>query len=364
MFEALVGRDVSVFELSGTIRCERAIAELRSGRPVIIHEAGSRLAVLSLETVLPGDYEAFAIRSGHSHVLYLTPPRAEALDVALEGAGCVMPLRGLSHAEAQRLAYLPGAVASAAPQPASHLISAASELMRLALLLPAVVASDHPALTGMADAAEIAARDVAEARLRAAPPVEVVARTRIPLDEWGTADFVVFRGGTAQRDHVGLVFGHPAPDEPVPLRLHSSCITGDLFGSLRCDCGDQLRQSLSQLKALGSGVLLYLDQEGRGTGIAAKIRAYEYQARGFDTFDADAQLGFDHDDRRYDTAIAMLNALGIGSVRLMTNNPAKVEALRAGGIEVVERIPLIGAETRENSRYLHAKAVRNGHLLR
>ena len=281
------------------------------------------------------------------------------------GAGCVVPLGGVSHAAAQRLAYLPSAAAPpAAVQPASQLLYAASELMRLALLLPAAVASDHPALTAMSGAAEVSAQDVAEARHLATRPVEIVARTKIPLKEWGTADFVVFRGGYAQRDHLGLVFGDPDPNEPVPLRLHSSCITGDLFGSLRCDCGDQLRQSLSQLKKLGSGVLLYLDQEGRGTGIAAKIRAYGYQACGFDTFDADAQLGFEHDERRYDVAVAMLEALGISKVRLMTNNPAKVEALRGGGIEVVERIPLIGAETTENSRYLHAKAVRNGHLLR
>ena len=177
------------------------------------------------------------------------------------------------------------------------------------------------------------------------------------------SEFAVFRGGVAQRDQVAIIVGQPDLSKPVPVRVHSSCLTGDLFGSLKCDCGDQLRRGLAKLKELGGGVLLYLDQEGRGTGIAAKMRAYGYQHAGLDTIDADAQLGFGPDERRYGSAVAMLHGLGIKRITLLTNNPSKVERLRAAGIEVVERIPVTGEITAENEQYLRTKAARAGHAL-
>ncbi|RBC86479.1 GTP cyclohydrolase, partial [Xanthomonas oryzae pv. oryzae] len=157
--------------------------------------------------------------------------------------------------------------------------------------------------------------------------------------------------------------GQPDLMSAVPVRVHSSCLTGDLFGSLKCDCGDQLRHGLAKLKELGGGVLLYLDQEGRGTGIAAKMRAYGYQHAGLDTIDADAQLGFGPDERRYGSAVAMLQGLGIGRIRLLTNNPAKAERLRAAGIAVEDRIAITGDITAENEQYLRTKAARAGHAL-
>jgi GTP cyclohydrolase II len=175
--------------------------------------------------------------------------------------------------------------------------------------------------------------------------------------------FAVFRGGVAQRDQVAIIVGHPDADAVVPVRVHSSCLTGDLFGSLKCDCGDQLRQGLLKLKELGGGVLLYLDQEGRGTGIAAKMRAYGYQHDGLDTIDADAQLGFGADERRYDAAVAMLGLLGIRRIKLLSNNPSKVERLRAAGVDVVDREPVTGLITAENEHYLRTKAARAGHAL-
>lgn len=147
------------------------------------------------------------------------------------------------------------------------------------------------------------------------------------------------------------------------MRVHSSCLTGDLFGSLKCDCGDQLRHGLATLKALGGGVLLYLDQEGRGNGIAAKIRAYGYQHVGLDTIDADAQLGFGPDERRYTGAVMILRTLGITRIQLLSNNPTKVERLRAAGIIVEQRIPVIGQITEQNEHYLRTKVSRAGHDL-
>jgi GTP cyclohydrolase II len=150
--------------------------------------------------------------------------------------------------------------------------------------------------------------------------------------------------------------------DAVPVRLHSACFTGDLFGSLRCDCGEQLRGSLRMFAARGGGVLVYLAQEGRGLGLANKLRAYELQEDGLDTEEADAMLGFGADERRYDTAVAILRHLGIRRVQLLTNNPEKMRAVQEGGIEVLDRQPLYGQLNRHNLRYVTTK-VRAGHWL-
>jgi GTP cyclohydrolase II len=165
------------------------------------------------------------------------------------------------------------------------------------------------------------------------------------------------------RDQVAIVIGKPDLTKPVPVRLHSACLTGDLFGSLKCDCGDQLRGTVRWMAQNGGGVLLYLDQEGRGNGIANKIRAYRLQAQGYDTYEADEMLGFELDQRRFDFAAAMLGRLGVGRVRIMTNNPEKVAALRRAGLEVVSEQRVNGRFTPENVRYLAAKRDRAGHFI-
>ena len=154
----------------------------------------------------------------------------------------------------------------------------------------------------------------------------------------------------------------PDPAGPVLTRIHSECFTGDLLGSLRCDCGDQLRGAIAELARAGSGVLVYLAQEGRGIGLVNKLRAYELQDRGFDTIDANEQLGFDADERVYLPAARMLRHLGFGRVRLMTNNPAKVEALERCGVAVAERVPHAFPANRHNELYLRTKVVKGGHL--
>ena len=147
------------------------------------------------------------------------------------------------------------------------------------------------------------------------------------------------------------------------MRLHSACLTGDLFGSLKCDCGDQLRRTVRWMAENGGGVLLYLDQEGRGNGIANKIRAYRLQAQGYDTYEADEALGFDLDGRRFDFAVEMLRQLGVGRVRLLTNNPEKAHALRRAGLDVASEHRIFGRSTPENVRYLAAKRDRAGHMI-
>ena len=157
--------------------------------------------------------------------------------------------------------------------------------------------------------------------------------------------------------------GRPDLARPVPVRLHSACLTGDLFGSLKCDCGPQLHAALATMRGTGWGILLYLRQEGRGIGLVNKLRAYQLQDQGFDTVDANTRLGFAVDARDFGVAAAMLRLIGQRRIRLMTNNPAKVEALREVGVEVIERVPHQLPPNPHNERYLATKRDRTGHLL-
>jgi GTP cyclohydrolase II len=162
---------------------------------------------------------------------------------------------------------------------------------------------------------------------------------------------------------LAIIIGEPSSDHPVLTRLHSECFTGDVLGSLRCDCGDQLRGALGVMAAAGGGVLLYLAQEGRGIGLVNKLRAYALQDRGLDTIDANGALGFDPDERFYRPAAEMLRQLGFTKIRLMTNNPQKLAALALYDIAIVERVPLAFPSNAHNESYLRTKAVRSGHYL-
>ena len=157
----------------------------------------------------------------------------------------------------------------------------------------------------------------------------------VPLEGAPETEFVVFRGGEGLRDQVAVLVGGPNLLQSVAVRLHSACLTGDLFGSLKCDCGDQLRRTARWMAENGGGILLYLDHEGRGNGIANKIRAYKLQAQGYDTYEADEALGFELDERRFDFAAEMLRQLGVSRVHVLTNNPEKAAALRRAGLDVV-----------------------------
>jgi len=164
-------------------------------------------------------------------------------------------------------------------------------------------------------------------------------------------------------EHVALVVGDVSDTMPVPVRMHSECLTGDVFGSYRCDCGEQLDNSLRELQLRGRGVLLYLRQEGRGIGLANKIRAYALQERGFDTVEANLALGLPEDSRDYGFAALMLRDLGIEQVELMTNNPAKIDGLERHGITVIDRLPVAIPARPQNADYLRTKQIKMGHLL-
>ncbi len=344
------------------VSVERVVAELRYGRPVLIDDGSRQTAVLALDAVAPRLYDQFAAAVENRHHLLLTAPRATRLGI--EGSVDVsVPLSGTSFFRASEMAYALGAEKPELWRPADPLASLSTELARLALLLPAMVHADVTGQTGrFASCTRITPDEIAMSA-GARQKFEIVARTPVPLKGMGMVDFVVFRGGLAQKDQIALVVGKPDVERPVPIRIHSSCITGDLCGSLKCDCGDQLRNGLKLLKRAGGGVLLYLDQEGRGTGIGAKMRAYGFQHQGLDTIDADAELGLYEDHRRYEAAVAMLSLLGIRNVAVYTNNPTKIAALKAGGIAVESRAPVTGRVTAENANYLRTKTIRAGHML-
>ncbi|MEE8394027.1 MAG: GTP cyclohydrolase II, partial [Rhodospirillales bacterium] len=247
---------------------------------------------------------------------------------------------------------------------------AAVELAKLARLLPAAVtaklsdpkADDLAGWSARHDLLLVDAGDIFQYERTAARTLRPVSEARVPLPGASNTRIIAFRPMDGGLEHLAIVIGEPRPGEAVLTRLHSECFTGDLLGSLRCDCGDQLQGAIKEISAAGSGVLLYLAQEGRGIGLVNKLRAYELQDRGFDTLDANEQLGFDADERVYLPAAQMLRHLGYQNVRLLTNNPAKVEALSACGVVVSERVPHAFPSNKHNETYLRTKAGRGGHI--
>ncbi len=354
---------VSLSDGADPMAVERAIAEFRSGRPVLIDGEDGRafaVGVEDLDDPLAAGLDAVA---GGLARLVLPPARLRRLGLDREQAGTVA-LPAVDRARVETLALKVEGRIDAPVGPAGSLDEAALELARPSLVLPAVVVV--PVAPGVEVDASVlrvsiaALRDHRQARLR---DLRIVSRAPVPLEGAPASEFVVFRGGEGLRDQVAVIVGRPDLSRPVLVRLHSACLTGDLFGSLKCDCGDQLRGTVRWMAQNGGGILLYLDQEGRGNGLANKIRAYKLQSQGFDTYDADEVLGFDLDQRRFDFAAAMLKALGAPAVRVMTNNPEKIAALRRAGLEVVSDQRVLGRPTAENVRYLASKRDRAGHYI-
>jgi GTP cyclohydrolase II len=244
---------------------------------------------------------------------------------------------------------------------------AALALGKLAQLLPAVlVATLRPGIGAELERHNLQvlpAVDVIEYPDAAAAGLRQVAAARVPLEDAPDARVIAFRSEGAGLDHLAIVVGEPEKADAPLVRLHSECFTGDLLGSLRCDCGQQLRGAIRRMAAEGAGVLLYLAQEGRGIGLINKLRAYTLQDRGLDTLDANRALGWDADERNFLIAARMLQTLGIARVRLLTNNPDKLTALAACGVEIVGREPHAFAPNGINDEYLATKAARFGHLL-
>ena len=208
----------------------------------------------------------------------------------------------------------------------------------------------------------IAIADLIKYRLQREAVVERGDEVAMPT-EYGEFRLIPFRQISNGVEHVALVKGHWQPDEPVLVRMHSSCMTGDIFGSMRCDCGEQLHEALRKINDEGKGVLVYMSQEVRGIGLMNKIRAYKLQEQGMDTVDANLHLGFKADERDYGSGASILRELGVRNIRLMTNNPTKRIGLEGYGLHIVENVPIEVKPNKYNEHYLHTKKERMGHDL-
>lgn len=348
------------------LAAERALAELRRGRAVAIRAPEGDALAAAVETMGAALLARLRALAPGRLALVLSAERCLALGVATDAPLALRVPDALDLAALRAIAGAEGSDA-ALPllerMPCSAAMAAAVALARRAPLLPAALVVEPVDAGDGADAVVVGLPAVARLDREGAVDLEIVSRARVPIAVAENCEVVLFRERRENADHLAIVIGAPDPAAPVLVRLHSSCLTGDLLGSLRCDCGSQLRRAVEAIGAAGGGVLLYLAQEGRGIGLANKLRAYGLQDRGLDTLEADEHLGFHADERRYGAAAAMLRALGIGRIALLTNNPAKVAALQAEGIDVAARKALRGGETRHNRRYLQAKRDRAGHLL-
>ncbi|MEE9434695.1 MAG: GTP cyclohydrolase II [Sphingorhabdus sp.] len=338
----------------------RAIDALRRGWAVTVTGAEASLHIRAIETAT--NYSASAI--------LLSASRAATLKLANQHAAADIALPVMIKAPAGLDAALASAIAdpvldlrypmkgpfAAATLPDAEAAAAAMELARLAGLLPAFLILDNAG----ADSISVTPGDVRS--FAASDALHIAARARLPVAANEDGEIIAFRSDADAADHVALIIGKRGSSPPV-VRLHSECLTGDVLGSLKCDCGPQLHEALEQINAASWGVLIYLRQEGRGIGLVNKLRAYALQDQGFDTVDANTRLGFAVDARDFSIAARMLTLLSIDELKLLTNNPAKVAGLEAEGIAVIERLPLKIAANPHNARYLTTKKTRTGHKL-
>lgn len=361
---------------------ERSLFDLQRGRPLyVVAQSGpvnrSGTLIATVEGLRIGVVEQLQRWSSGDLRLTVTYHRAHSMGLLTGGGSTDMSL-GLNKTansdEILRLSTEPGKHTGAV---SNVRVASVSEvggltLARLGRLIPAVVSvhvdpSEFPELSKAlerGDILNVTTAQIQEMATNGKLEVTHVSDGPVPLEEAEDAHFMFFRESNGILEHVAILIGDRTRwADPVPVRIHSACLTGDLFGSLRCDCGEQLRGSLEFFAAKGGGVLLYLAQEGRGIGLGNKLRAYSLQQEGLDTVDADCTLGFGADERCYDAAVQMLRYLQVKRIQLLTNNPEKVRAVREAGIQVVDRKPLYGTLNRHNLKYVKAKVSRAGHWL-
>jgi GTP cyclohydrolase II len=360
-----IERGLGLFGASEEIAIQRGIAEFQAGRPLVITDADDRIVALPVDGLTEAKSIAFKALCAPAPLrLAVTARRARV--IGLDVPGPVLIAVGPDDRRDTILELAAGIDCERRPAAgaAGEAVIRAIDLAKLAQRLPALLVADARAIPGRALAQMIAvtAEAVTKFRTRTLDTLEIVGEARIPLSDGVVTRFCVFRDAVGSSP-VAIILGKPDLAQPVNVRVHSACLTGDVFGSRRCDCGAQLKLAIAQLSEAGGGIVLYLEQEGRGLGLANKVRAYTLQDDGLDTMDANMMLGFDDDERNYDVAARMLKMIGVRRVQLLTNNPGKLEALSEGGVEVCARIPLQTPINPENRRYLATKAARAGHWL-
>ncbi len=353
---------------------ERAADDVRRGVPVVVKSGNKGLVVLPAELANTPSLQFFDTVTTESFVL-LTNNRALSLKVAGKGWSVVRITRPVWMTAGDMTALADPTLDLSTPlkgpftrqeHKEENIDKAAIKLVKWAHLLPAVVASE------IEDPLEYASKHgflcveaevVMGADFKQASALRRSASAKVPLAGAENTRLVSFRPIVGGIEHIAIIIGEPSLNESVLMRIHSECFTGDILASLKCDCGEQLQGSIKEIEKAGGGIVLYLAQEGRGIGLVSKLKAYALQDQGYDTVDANTRLGFDVDERIFAPAAEMLKELGYSKVRLMTNNPNKVEGLAEYGIEVTERVQHKFPPNPHNERYLAVKKSRTGHLL-
>ncbi len=342
----------------------------------MVLQGATPLLILAAETAgADGLAEVEAIAGAHP-VLILAPARAAAIlrvpmsaDAASIAVGLPDPLANIDvyQSLADPTAAQPAVGDRLRAVPAPGLSEAAISLAKIGRLLPAILAAPLPndgsRSIASHDLVEVAAADVLVYSEHEVAGLSQIVTADVPLTNAPDSRVTVFRSHGSAIEHLAIVIGQPERQQAPLVRIHSECFTGDLLGSLRCDCGEQLRGAIRRMAEDGAGVLLYLAQEGRGIGLVNKLRAYGLQDRGLDTMDANRALGWGADERNFLIGATMLRIMGINRVRLLTNNPDKLDAMTACGIEVTGREPHLFAPNGVNDEYLATKAARFGHML-
>lgn len=350
----------------------RARADLRMGVPVVLAGDPSVL-ICAAETLSAERLAGLQIMSSDT-ALVITTRRAETLKaraydrdvarIALPKGASLDWILGVANPSDDLKSPMKGPLISQRDGSAD-MHRMAVQLTKSARLLPSAL------VTPLSNAGQFAAENSltlvpaapASAHLIASSPMNRVVAARLPLAASEAGRLHIFRPEDGGEEHYAIEIGQPPRDQPVLTRLHSACFTGDVLGSLKCDCGPQLRGALAQMGYEGAGVLLYLNQEGRGIGLANKMRAYSLQDQGFDTVEANHRLGFEDDERDFRIGANILKKLGFSSIRLLTNNPAKIAMMENNNITVTERVALKVGENAHNRAYLATKAAKSGHLL-
>ncbi len=351
----------------------RARSDLRMGLPVVLTGDGQSVLAASAETLSPQRLSDLRL-SGSNLVLAITARRAETLKAhAYDGdVARIIPPADAGYGWFVATADPADDLNSPMKGPMQTARTGSSDLHRLAIslmksarLLPAAIVTTLDDTAAFIGPSGLTVIDAAEAAplLNARSVLHDIVNARLPMEVSEAGRLHVFRPEDGSEEHYAIEIGKPDRNQPVLSRLHSACFTGDLMGSLKCDCGPQLKGALAQMGAEGTGILLYLNQEGRGIGLANKMRAYSLQDQGFDTVEANHRLGFEDDERDFRLGSDILKTMGFSAVRLLTNNPAKIAIMERNGIQVVERVPLKVGETTHNRGYLATKAAKSGHLL-
>ncbi|MCE6967765.1 GTP cyclohydrolase II [Cereibacter sphaeroides] len=352
-------------------RLNRARGDLRMGVPVVLTAEGTGVLAVAVEALEAARLAELRLLGAPE--LAITARRAETLKarvydgdlarIEVPDAAGIEWLQAVADPADDLRLPMKGPLRSLRGGGAG-LARAALALAKSAHLLPAalVVPVAEPLRLAVENALTLLPLAEVEPELTRGSPLHPVVSARVPMVASEAGRVHVFRPEDGGEEHYAIEIGKPDRAQPVLARLHSACFTGDVLGSLKCDCGPQLRAALGRMGEEGAGVLLYLNQEGRGIGLANKMRAYSLQDQGFDTVEANHRLGFEDDERDFRIGAGILRQMGFSAVRLLTNNPAKIRMMEANGIRVTERVPLHVGRTEFNAAYLATKAAKSGHL--